>query len=233
MSAQLTLLTALGCLLVSGTRVQGKILPVKDFPTSYDAVYDFQSSYNNIVNEHVTQVVGFSGSGCATQGVLKLALASAAVDPNRRRVKVDLFMDGGPTGWVFNLGDSSTNDGYGGDGSTQSWDAEVHGVVGATGPHLTGWYSDNGGSGQAFHIPKQYTSGITLVAGDGHAIWRANNETLYTYFYSPYFFGLNGQADSTGPVNYDLHLGINRVIGGSHRTGSGVCKVGIKFLPDC
>ncbi|XP_059147578.1 uncharacterized protein LOC131935223 [Physella acuta] len=189
----------------------------------YDAVYDFQ---NNIIvsNPNVAVVSAPTGTGCDTQAVFKIALG----DINRKRVIVDLFLLPGASGWNFNLGDSKSNNGYAGDSGSQSNDAEVQGVAGS----MAGYLSDYGGSGQAFNAPNLYSTRLTLIAGDGHLVWLSDNNNNFNYYNSPYWFALNGQADSTGPVNNDLYLAANRVISyTSDRVGKGLCKIGIKFLP--
>ncbi|KAK2172520.1 hypothetical protein NP493_955g00019 [Ridgeia piscesae] len=64
-----------------------------------------------------------SGSGtCAKQGVLQL-------DPPLWAKSLTLHLKfSNPTGWSFNLGDSETNNGYGGDSGTHThgYAAEVH-----------------------------------------------------------------------------------------------------------
>lgn len=49
-------------------------------------------------------------------------------DPNgsRRIARFDLRMGSQIQGFTFNFGDSSTNNGYGGDGGTTSNSAEIH-----------------------------------------------------------------------------------------------------------
>jgi hypothetical protein len=211
-------------------RTRPYICPVqRECPSfSYDALYDFQNNVTT-TSPYVTLLGGLTGTGCATQGVLKLALASAAVDANRRRVLIDFFFTN-PTNWVFNLGDSITNDGYAGDSSTQRYDAEVQGVARV----LNGYLSDVGGSGPAFHILDLFSSRLTLVVGDGYISWLPDDNNLINYYQNPGFFALNGQDDSGSPggTNYDLYLGLNRVINGNYRSGTGLCKVGIKFLKE-
>ncbi|CAL1540131.1 unnamed protein product [Lymnaea stagnalis] len=197
------------------------IKPCQDY--EYDAVYDLANNDVPVKNDSVTIVEGLVGEGCKTRGVLKLELSKLY----RRRVLIHLFFNT-PTGWVFNLGDSKTNNGYAGDSGSQSNDAEVQGVD----QSLTGYLSDNGGSGLAFSISNLYSTRLTLIAGDGHLGWLPDNANLVNYYDNPYLFALNGQADQTGPVNYDLYLGMNKVVlPFSNRIGTGLCKVGIKFLP--
>ncbi|CAG5115644.1 unnamed protein product [Candidula unifasciata] len=233
MSLQHSLVAAMMCIVVASADGQNLgIRPPFPLPRqcpsfSYDAFYDFQNNVTT-TNPNVQELGGFTGSGCSRRGVLKLLLAPAVTDPGRRRVLVDLFMDGNPTEWVFNLGDSSSNNGYAGDADTQWWDAEVQGK----GRTFAGYLSDNGGSGQAFVVPNAYSTRQTLIVGDGHITWIPDNNNLINYYNNPNLFALNGQHDDRpGPSNYDLFLGINRVVS-QGREGSGVCKVGIKFLPE-
>ncbi len=45
---------------------------------------------------------------------------------SRRIARFDLSMGSQIQGFTFNIGDSSTNNGYGGDGGTTSNSAEIH-----------------------------------------------------------------------------------------------------------
>jgi hypothetical protein len=192
---------------------------------SYDAVYDFRKYFFR-KNDNVTVVNKLTGRGCSTRGILKIALASAETDPSRRRVSVDLFFQN-PKNFVFNLGDSSYNQGSAGSESTQSHDAEVQGF----GTTFSGNLSESDNHKQAFKIANLYKYHLNLIVGDGEAIWIPDNINKINYYYNSNFFALNGQADTKGPINDDLYLGVNQALTGTDRVGSGLCKVGIKFLP--
>ncbi|XP_059143797.1 uncharacterized protein LOC131931107 [Physella acuta] len=190
----------------------------------YDAFYDLKTK--RVVNDKdVTVVYDLIGNECQTRGVLKLSLASSGTD--RRRVLIDLFF-GQTYGWLFNLGDSISNHGYGFDLGNQSNNAEVVGVFDS----LRGYKNDYTDLYEAFYELNVFSTRLTLIAGDGHLVW-LSDLNYFNYYYSPYYFALNGQADEKGPVNYDLYLGINRVISSEYpyNVGRGLCKVGIKFLP--
>ncbi|CAF1663773.1 unnamed protein product [Adineta ricciae] len=60
---------------------------------------------------------------CTAQGVVRLTF-----DPfgSRRIARFDLSMGSQIHGFTFNIGDSATNNGYGGDGGTTSNSAEIH-----------------------------------------------------------------------------------------------------------
>ena len=77
---------------------------------------------------------------------------------------------------------------------------------------------------------------VTLYIGDERV--EVNNYRGYQAVYdSKYLFTLNGQKPSKryphAHVEYDIWLSMNRVISGSHRSGTGLCKVAIKWLHSC
>ena len=74
-----------------------------------------------------------------------------------------------------------------------------------------------------------YTT-VTLNIADELAT--ADNGLTYLYINSPKLFALNGQSDSSpGGVNKDVYLGMNRVVAGAYRSGTGLCHVSVKFYP--
>ncbi|HEX3048056.1 MAG TPA: CehA/McbA family metallohydrolase [Bacillota bacterium] len=140
------------------------------------------------------------------------------------------YFNGSPTGWLVNIGDSSTNNGYAGDSGTQNNDSELQIVNGS----MAVYCSDYGSS--------QLLLTKTGCAPRNNCIRVevSNNKVSY-YNYatgdgftqtSPYIFALNGQADAEGPVNYTIYGALNRVVAGSsERTGSGVVRATV-FLGD-
>ncbi|WP_197046531.1 hypothetical protein, partial [Planktothrix paucivesiculata] len=64
---------------------------------------------------------------------LKINLGPASSNPYDV-AEFEVQYDGVPTGITVNIGDSSTNNGFGGDGATQSNDAELNigGVIGSS-----------------------------------------------------------------------------------------------------
>nr|KAG5686001.1 hypothetical protein BaRGS_028334 [Batillaria attramentaria] len=146
------------------------------------------------------------------QGVLKLTFN------NSTRKRAEIFMRfSNSTDWSFNVGDSRTNNGWGGDAATQDSDAEVHSrsrTILFYGKGIQGsqWYGHLY-SGQDF-----IDDAVTLNVADELAVANNGNDLLYFNTYKT--FALNGQADSEGPVNYDVYLGMNRVVAGSYRSAS-------------
>ena len=134
---------------------------------------------------------------------------------------VEVQFQGPSRDWSFNLGDSSSNNGYGGDGGSTSHDAEMQIVNG----QLDVFASDQ------------------LVDGDKHLLkgWPVRGESFKFQIsdgrlsgdnglslQNTALFALKGQEDREGPVNYDLYVGINRVIAGG-RVGSGVSGLKLRF----
>eukprot|EP00745_Piridium_sociabile_P023751 TRINITY_DN37093_c0_g2_i1.p1 TRINITY_DN37093_c0_g2~~TRINITY_DN37093_c0_g2_i1.p1 ORF type:complete len:239 (+),score=41.65 TRINITY_DN37093_c0_g2_i1:61-777(+) len=166
---------------------------------------------------------------CDRQGVLKLTFG-----PSRVRAEINMTFEGSE-GWTFNLGDSVTNNGYAGDGGTQSNDAEVHSLADAIlfygrdrAPPATG--SHGLLLRRADFLGRPPYSRLTLHVSDG--LTTADNGQDFLYVHSPHLFALQGQSDaSPGGVNRDVYLAMNRVVGGAYRSGKGLCGVKVTFHP--
>lgn len=134
---------------------------------------------------------------------------------------------GGPSqDWSFNLGDSPSNNGWGGDGGDFSNDAELEIVNGK----LDVFGSDDL-SGEAKILLRGRDLGIrpgrTVHFEIANGEVRADKDVHLKH---PALFALDGQPDREGPVNYDLFIGVNRVVAGG-RFGSGVAAVKVRLLP--
>lgn len=142
-----------------------------------------------------------------------------------RRLLVEITFGDPSQEWSFNLGDSPTNNGWGGDGGTCSNDAELEIVNGKL---------DIFGSDDLEGDQKVLLRGRDLEIKPGKVVRLelANGEVTGEQGLSvrhPALFALNGQPDREGPVNYDLFVGVNRVITGG-RTGSGVTGLKLTFV---
>jgi len=164
---------------------------------------------------------------CDIQGVLKLSF-----DATHKRAVIQMTFEQS-VGWTFDLGDSSTNDGYAGDASTQIHDAEVHSI----GNQIFFYGRDNVPAGVSYGLiytqpnfvgVQPYTT-LTLEAKDEQC--SANNGFGFILVNSYKLFQLNSQPDpGPGGVNNDLYLGLNRVVyPSSGRTGKGLCSVTVTF----
>lgn len=151
------------------------------------------------------------------RAVLKLTLAQY------RKARFTLTYGARPEGWTLNIADSSSCNGYGGDGATQSNDAEVQ-IVGRD---LSVWGNDQmiGQPTHKLYDLRDFASGTVVVeVSDGSV--RAGG----SFWQHPALFALAGQPDKEGPINYDLYAGFNQVVSGG-RTGSGLTKVVVELLP--
>ena len=145
-----------------------------------------------------------------------------------RQVRFSITNNGSPTGFTLNIGDSISNNGWGGDASDQSNDAELH-INGQT----LYVYANDAGSAQLLHsasnvLPTTSYRNLQIVVEDGKATYWKNFDTSTTYtISSPYLFALKGQADTEGPVNYTIYAGINRVVDSysTDRVGTGITDV--------
>ena len=151
-----------------------------------------------------------------------------------KRMALELEFSGPSVEWSFNLGDSNTNNGWGGDSMTARNDAEIqilNGNLEVYGSDLLDRYKE--------YPPKErFMKRWENVAGDGRIVRLeiADGEVTYINekgqrdsFRHPALFALAGQNDVEAGVNYDLYLGANRVVMGG-RTGSGLAKVKLQFL---
>jgi hypothetical protein len=129
-----------------------------------------------------------------------------------------------PTGFTVNIGDSSTNDGGGGDGATQSNDAEMM----IQGQQLSVFGRDGTPTYPLYTVPNMGIGAGAVVnfeVADRNLCWRL---LTYTCLNSEWLYALNGQPDTEGPVNYDIYAAFNRVITGrTDRNGTGVSSVSV------
>ncbi|MEM7356925.1 MAG: hypothetical protein AAF657_39290 [Acidobacteriota bacterium] len=131
-----------------------------------------------------------------------------------------------PGEWTVNIGDSRSNNGYGGDGTHQSRDSELQIVA----EDLTVWADDhvNTGASCPTCVPAGHTKKtlelcdliddpektLSLEVTNNQMRWNAEpgkcdrDGTLR----SPFIYSLDGQADFEGPVNGDIFAAFNRTI---------------------
>ena len=141
------------------------------------------------------------------------ALAKITLDPRSfKGLRVTLTYGDEPKGFSFNVADSATCNGYGGDSGTQSNDCEVM----VQDFLLSIWGSDHlpGMIEQVPGFPKKGEVVEVVIRNQFFAIgpkeWNSTG-----------LFALAGQADKEGPVNYDVYVGFNQVVAGG-RVGTGL-----------
>lgn len=143
-------------------------------------------------------------------------------------------------GVTVNIGDSRSNNGFSGDGATQSNDAEVEigfpigtgqsTVFNANTLNIHGNDAFPGvpaGPRDAPVLvpPIDFLGGaqptVEIAIADGFVGW-SNGTGEAGSLNSPFLYALAGQADSEGPVNYDIFAGFNRVVSSTSRYGFGL-----------
>lgn len=137
-----------------------------------------------------------------------------------------------PRGWTVNVGDSISNDGFSGDGASQSHDAEAQIVDGV----LSVYGSDSAPANEKLltqaklgMAPGAWT---VLEVGDGELAWSHVGEGAAGRVRSPHLYALQGQPDREGTPNRTVFVAVNRTVSGrSDRTGTGATDLAIWF-PD-
>ncbi|CAF3547058.1 unnamed protein product [Rotaria socialis] len=173
---------------------------------------------------------------CAAQGVIRLTF-----DPEgpRRIARFDLNMGSQVHGFTFNIGDSPTNNGYGGDGGTTSNSAEIH----SNDNRFYVWANtkicdDTLLLNIDYNVIEPHDRITILVSNE--RIELTNHRTYHRILRSPYLYSLSKQNVTCNcfdslcypgvqPDN-DIYFGINRVIGGTYRPGIGVCNAYVNWI---
>lgn len=70
---------------------------------------------------------------------------------------------------------------------------------------------------------------VRIIIADGQVTYIDPSGAKDTYEH-PALFALAGQEDAEAGVNYDLYLGVNRVVLNRGRSGSGLSAVRLRYL---
>ena len=174
---------------------------------------------------------------CSKQGVLKITFPEPRYVDSYEGIKkkqtrylvFDFYFSSNNSGFNINIGDSFSNNGYGGDGGHTSNAAEVHSkeknwnIYTGTLPGYTDYAEI-----LVEAIQDVITDHVTVIIGDEYAEFD-NNRGVRKCYSSKYLFTLSGQTPTYGNVNYDIYFGMNRVISSS-RSGIGLCSVTIREI---
>ncbi|XP_045201952.2 uncharacterized protein DDB_G0283357-like [Mercenaria mercenaria] len=144
----------------------------------------------------------------------------------KRMLKIELKLSNGKrNGWLFNVGDSDSNNGYRGDSDDQMNDAETQALF----PNITVYPSDKCPTiNSLMHIVNavgHHVETVTLYISNEH-IKITNDDGLNFKLCHKCLYALNGQPDSgpnRGP-NERICIGLNRVVKDLSRTGYGICS---------
>ncbi|XP_062586605.1 uncharacterized protein LOC134248201, partial [Saccostrea cucullata] len=136
----------------------------------------------------------------------------------RRMLRIDMYLGKDRKGYMFNIGDSPSNDGWGGDSSDTKHDAELMGLY----PNTLGYKSD-------YCETEKTQWSDTLLAPDvkkvtifvvNNYVRIMNDQGFDVKTCHKCLFALNGQ-DPDDRAN-TLYLAFNNVIKGTSRRGYGV-----------
>jgi hypothetical protein len=200
-------------------------LKAEQIPQEYDSIIDLVDNCFGTRYPAAISLVNSSGQGHA---LLKLVLDAKNTEFTRARIEIHFAEK--VEGHVLNIGDSITNNGFGGDSATQSRDSEAQVVNG----DLT-VFGDDTVSPEKEKVlvsVKEFVrpgSKVTFEIADNYFSWH-NNDGASGSINSPHIFCLSGQEDKEGKVNYDIFIGLNQVVDGNYRGGKGVAKVLIKLF---
>ncbi|MGM0601256.1 MAG: hypothetical protein ACQETH_15710 [Candidatus Rifleibacteriota bacterium] len=200
-------------------------IPLEEIPEGYDAVIDLlENSFGN----RRPDAICLLNSPAGGKALLKLVLDPAKTEFTKARIELESGEK--LEGHILNIGDSSTNNGFAGDGATQSRDSEVQIVDG----NLAIYADDHCPVAEEKKLVtiKDFAKPgavITIEISNNTVSWQSNNGEIES-IESPYLFSLAGQSDKEGPVNYDIFVALNRVISGSYRSGTGISKARIKLF---
>ncbi|XP_013392908.1 uncharacterized protein LOC106160763 [Lingula anatina] len=210
---------------------------------TYKCIVDFQGdSYYDLVtrtdgygsisglNPSWAISASFTGGSRSTGACARQALAKIDFNAGAgKKLRIDMCFKT-PSGKNFNIGDSISNNGYAGDSNHQRNDAEIQN----DGTKFLAFSHDDYGSDRTLvDAPDtiQPYSSFSVEIGDNYVGW--DNYKVIRSLNSTGLFALNGQADkgprNPGP-NYDIFMGMNRVVHGAYRKGTGLCAVGFKWL---
>jgi hypothetical protein len=130
-----------------------------------------------------------------------------------------------PSGWVLHVGDSRSNDGWGGDMADFSNDAELH-VNGAPGLLSSQLYASDEGSGRLVRPADRRE--ISLAGRcERHRYGFADQRVSYddgTAVCDPALLRVQPPTDREGSPDATWWVGVNRTIRGGERVGTGVTQ---------
>jgi hypothetical protein len=194
--------------------------------TYYQCTVNISGGTHNCTNGIVT-ITASSG----VQRVARVDLSSSAY------VRLDAFADVcNPTGWWLHFGDSPGDNGFGGDGGQTEHDAEAYNL--GTNFQMFGTYNTSRFAYDIIYL----SQGVAPASGCYRVQWtiyedrvffdndgnpadsaRVEVRSVFGFESAPY-----AEPDSEDPSGADANLwyvGMNRTVGTSSRSGTGVNKV--------
>ncbi len=139
-----------------------------------------------------------------------------------------LFEYDRPKLWSLDITDSSTGNGYGGDNGTTSNMAETqifNKQLRIYGNNLPGYLDAAIDGGLLLKVVDDFVKKgqtVSLEISNEKIEWfeGKNKQTIESRF----LYTLEGQNTTYGEIDYAVYVGLNRVVGGNFRIGSGLCR---------
>lgn len=206
---------AIVCFCVLGLSYVMAVNPSGSIPKKSECVINLKQNTNNCTQ--ISQITLLQAQ-TDNQAVMKISL-----DPKQtshKKIKLKAVYDADPKWWTIDVCDSSSCDGYGGDGwdTSNSSELEVVGDSFHVYTNVLKWYDElatrkdpiNGLNiiGLKKVVKKWQT--ISLDIADQMIGYRFLNYD--SVLRSPYLFTLSGQKPTYGNIDYDVYLSFNRVI---------------------
>ncbi|XP_033753123.1 signal peptide, CUB and EGF-like domain-containing protein 1 [Pecten maximus] len=166
------------------------------------------------------------GRSCDKQVVLKLDFSGPY-----KEAKIVLDYAEPPRLWTLDISDSPTGDGYGDDNGTTSNMAEtqIHNKqFRIYGNNLPGHMDASANGGLLITTVDNFIrrgSKTKISFSDERVEWKSgpHRDNLKSRF----LYTLRGQQPLYGEVDYNVYVGLNRVVAGNFRSGSGLCSATI------
>lgn len=136
-----------------------------------------------------------------------------------------------PRMWTMDISDSPTGDGYGGDNGTTSNMAEMqmhNKQFRIYGNNLKGHMDASSDGGLLIRTIDNFIrkgSRVKIDISDERLEYKSGK--YKDFLESRFLYTLNGQDTEYGLKDYSVYVGLNRVVAGTYRSGSGLCRATI------
>lgn len=200
-------------------------IPLDQFPEDVTCELDLCDNRFGSRNNDAIKLYAEPAEGRA---VVMLVLNPETTEYTRARIEI-LYGDK-IDGFTVNIGDSVSNNGYGGDSGHNSRDSEVQ-IVGADMSIFGDDFvpqSEEKVLGKAAGLALPGTT-VVFEVSNNQLTWK-NDQGVTGQVDSPYLFNLKGQEDKEGKPNFEIFAAFNRVVDGAHRCGTGARRVRITLL---
>ena len=183
-------------------------------------------------NRHVTILqspLGSSTRKCDGRGLLRVHFAADDV-----MFRFDLQYASKPRLWTFDVSDSASGDGYGGDNGSTSNMAEVHirnRQLRMYSNSLPGYYDVIQDGTYLMRVADDVideSGKISVDKSNERVAWTEKGK--YKFEKSKFLFTLAGQNVTHGVSDRFIYVGLNRVVANEYRSGTGLCKVKISMF---